>query len=115
MKMFVYLLDLKQDEKGIAEYVEAHKNVEPAIRKRTDEGGVIWCQVFRKGNRLVQVVLTRDDFDKKRFDELMASDEDCVRWNESMMVYQMPIPGAPKEDWWTEAEVVYDNHNWDNA
>jgi len=115
MKMFVYLLDLKPDEKGIAEYLEAHKNVEPAIRERTNECGVIWTQVRRKGNRLVQIVLTNDEFDEDNFNKVLAADPACARWNTEMMEYQMPVPAASEGDWWTETEVVYDNQKWENA
>ena len=116
MQMFVYLLDLQKDEKKIAEYLTAHKNVEPAISARALECGVKWARIVRFAEHLVEIIVTEDDFDAAHMSEVMASDPKCVAWEESMKAYQKRLPEASDEDWWVEAkQVVFDLRSQDNV
>lgn len=115
MKMYVYLLDLKQDEKSIEQYLQYHKNVEPAISRKSAALGVILSRVLRAGDRLVNVKLTEDFFDPERFNREMKKNQACAAWNMRMKEYQTPLPFAENGEWWMLAdECVYNFNNSEN-
>jgi len=108
MRLLVSVLDLKADDKLIAEYLQAHKNVEPAITDCMAKYGIVTAQVRRAGDRLVQVILVNDDFDEAAFNAAMQADPACVDWNERMKAYQQKVPAAKPEEWWADTEVAFE-------
>jgi len=104
--MFVYLLDLKDDEEKIRCYLKRHKEVEPAVPQKLKELGVLHNRVCRLGTRLVNVLITEDSFcseDLAKYTE----DAACKKWDDEMTTYQQKAPCAAEGEWWAPAETVF--------
>ena len=67
MKVYAQALDLKNDEKSIAEYEEYHRNVWPEVLEALKAMGVIRMRIFRVNERLFMFMETEDNFDSSRF------------------------------------------------
>lgn len=100
IKRYCLALDLKEDEKLIAEYEEYHRNVWPEIRESIQNSGIISLEIFRTGNRLFMIMEVDDTFSFSRKGEMDANDEKVQEWESLMWKYQKSLPGSkPGEKW----------------
>jgi L-rhamnose mutarotase len=100
MKRFALALDLKNDEKLIAEYEEYHKEIWPEISASIKDSGITSMEIYRFGNRLFMIMETSDDFsfDKKSIAD--KNNEKVQEWETLMWNFQQPMPGSlPGEKW----------------
>ena len=61
MKRFCQTLTLVNDEKKIAEYVEAHKHVWPEVIQGQREVGILDMQIYRHGRQLFMISQEEND------------------------------------------------------
>ena len=104
--MYVYLLDLKDDEETIDHYIRRHKEVEPAVPEKLKELGVLHSRVCRLGTRLVTVLITGNAFcpeDLAKYTE----DSACKKWDDEMMTCQQKVPCAADDEWWALTETIF--------
>ena len=100
MKRFCLALDLKNDEKLIAEYEAYHEDVWPEIKKSITDSGIQQMEIYRIENRLFMIVEANDDFS---FETKALQDNSIPKvneWEELMWKYQQALPTSqPGEKW----------------
>jgi L-rhamnose mutarotase len=100
MKRFALALDLKNDEKLIAEYEEYHKRVWPEIADSIEDSGIVNMEIYRFSNRLFMIMETTEDFSFEKKNIADKDNEKVQEWEALMWKYQQPMPGAlPGEKW----------------
>lgn len=110
MKRYVYLLDLKPDEHLKEQYLSHHQKVWSCIPKRLKEIGIVSNQIYRCGNRLVNLIETVDEFNPAEDLAAYANDPECREWDLLMRTFQQKVPGAAEDEWWALCEKIYDYH-----
>ena len=110
MKTFAQALDLVDDPRKIAEYIEYHANPWPEVVAGLRRIGIRNMRIWRSGARLFMVYEAPDDFDPARDYQSYTNDPRCREWDELMRTYQKPIPGAAAREgeWWSEMELVFE-------
>jgi L-rhamnose mutarotase len=100
MKKYCLALDLLEDAKMIAAYVDYHKNVWPEIKDSLKEAGILDMEIYRTGNRLFMIIKVSAEFsfeNKKMLDE---ANPKVQEWETLMSGFQKPLPGSkPGEKW----------------
>jgi L-rhamnose mutarotase len=107
MKVFNLALDLKDDEKLIAEYEAYHKNVWPEIISKIKESGILNCEIFRVQNRLVMRLETIDSFSFEAKAKIDSSSEIVQKWEELMWTYQQALPNSKTGEKWMLMEPIF--------
>jgi L-rhamnose mutarotase len=108
MKRFVLTLDLRDDPRAVAEYEAHHRAVWPEVLASLRRIGIRAMDIYRLGRRLVMVMDTRDDFDRRKsFAAHVASDPRCAEWEALMKTYQQPPPGAQPGEVWALMQPVF--------
>ncbi len=104
MKMFVYLIDLKD---GVAEkYIERHAHIEPAVPAMLEKLHVRQNRICRLGNHLINIMILDDDTPDDVLKEYTA-DPACRTWDEEMSLLQKKLPEAQENEWWAQTETVF--------
>ncbi len=107
MKKFCLALDLKNDEKLIAEYEEYHKAIWPEIQASILNSGITNMEIYRFSNRLFMIMETTDSFSfeaKATADKADAKNEE---WENLMWNYQQAIPGAKPGEKWVLMDKIF--------
>jgi L-rhamnose mutarotase len=100
MKRYCLALDLKDDQKLIAEYEAYHVNGRPEIKRSITDSGILNMEIYRILNRLFMIMDTRDDFSFEKKALMDASNPNVTEWEELMWKYQQALPTAePGEKW----------------
>ncbi len=93
-------LDLKDDERLIAEYEAHHQQVWPEILKSIREAGIERLEIYRVSNRLFMIMEVMKDFSFEKKAAGDASNPAVIEWETLMWKYQQSLPGArPGEKW----------------
>jgi L-rhamnose mutarotase len=93
-------LDLKDDERLIAEYEAHHRQVWPEIRKSILDAGIESLDIYRVSNRLFMIMEVGEGFSFEKKGEMDASNPLVGEWEKLMWKYQQALPGArPGEKW----------------
>ncbi|MBD0352353.1 MAG: L-rhamnose mutarotase [Flavisolibacter sp.] len=100
MKRYCLTLDLKNDDRLIAEYEQYHQKIWPEIESSIKESGILNMEIYRLYNRLFMVMETTDDFSFEKKAEMDAANPKVQEWETLMWQYQQALPGAkPGEKW----------------
>ncbi|MBD0278091.1 MAG: L-rhamnose mutarotase [Flavisolibacter sp.] len=100
MKRYCLTLDLKNDDRLIAEYEQYHQKIWPEIESSIKESGILNMEIYRFHNRLFMVMETTDDFSFEKKAEMDAANPKVQEWETLMWQYQQALPGAkPGEKW----------------
>lgn len=100
MKTFCLTLDLKNDEKLIAEYEAYHRNVWPEILQSVKEAGIENMEIYRLSNRLFMIMQVDDTFSFEKKAAMDTANPKVLEWEGLMWKYQQPLPTAkPGEKW----------------
>lgn len=106
LKRHCFVLDLKDDPKLIAEYIEYHHNVWPEIIKSFKESGIENLEIYQIANRLVMIMEVNGTFSFEMKSESDRKNSKVQEWEHLMWKYQQAIPAAkPNEKWLMMAEI----------
>lgn len=93
-------LDLKNDDKLIAEYESYHQQVWPEILKSIKDSGIEQMEIYRTGNRLFMIIEANEGFNFEKKSKADAGNSKVQEWEELMWNYQQALPGSkPGEKW----------------
>lgn len=112
MKRYCLLLDLKDDEKLIAQYEEWHGKVWPEIIASIRNAGILNMEIFRHQNRLSMLMEVDDSFDFERKASMDAANPKVQEWETLMNAFQQQIPGAKPGEKWMLAERIFALENF---
>lgn len=107
MKKYCLALDLKNDEKLIAEYEAYHREVWPEIKKGILDSGITNMEIYRFSNRLFMIMETTDNFSfeaKALADKANPKNEE---WETLMWHYQQAIPGTKPGEKWVLMDKIF--------
>lgn len=95
-----FALDLKDDERLIAEYEAYHQKVWPEIIQSIKNSGITSLEIYRVSNRLFMIMETNHNFSFEKKSVMDAQNITVQEWEELMWQYQQALPMAkPGEKW----------------
>ncbi len=109
VKRYCQTLDLRDDNKLIAEYRRRHEqgSIWPEIVAGIREVGILEMEIYILGTRLFMIVETPLDFD---WDVAMARMADLPRqqeWEDYMSVFQQTDAGVSSAEKWQPMERMF--------
>ena len=107
MKRFCLTVDLKEDEKLIAEYEAYHKAVWPEILQSIKEAGITDLQIYRLGNRMCMILEATDDFSFEKKTAMDTANPKVQEWEALMWKYQQALPMAKPGEKWMLMEKIF--------
>ncbi len=107
MKKYCFALDLKNDEKLIAEYERYHEAIWPEIRESITSAGIEQLEIYRIENRLFMIMETNSDFSFEKKNEMDAANEKVQEWEKLMWKYQQALPSAAEGEKWMLMKEIF--------
>ncbi len=109
VKRYVQTMDLKDDEKLIAEYRRRHsqENAWREVLNGIREVGILDMQLFILGTRLVMIVETPLDFDWDTAMARLATLPRQQEWEDYMAMFQQCREGATSDEKWQMMERMF--------
>ncbi len=109
VKRYVQTMDLKDDEKLIAEYRRRHsqENAWSEVLNGIREVGILDMQLFILGTRLVMIVETPLDFDWDTAMARLATLPRQQEWEDYMAMFQQCREGATSDEKWQMMERMF--------
>jgi L-rhamnose mutarotase len=107
MKTFCLALDLKNDDKLIAEYEAYHQAVWPEILESITSSGIESMKIFRTGNRLFMIINASDSFSFEEKGKADASNPKVQDWETLMDTFQQRLPWAKSGEKWVLMEEIF--------
>jgi L-rhamnose mutarotase len=101
-------LDLKDDEKLIAEYEDWHKTVWPEIIDSIKDSGITGLEIYRVFNRLFMIIETKNDFSFDKKNEMDNANTKVQEWENLMWKYQQALPLAKPGEKWILMNQIFD-------
>ncbi len=108
MRTFCFALDLKDDERLIAEYEEHHQHVPKKIIDSIMGAGIEAMEIYRTGNRLFMVMQASENFDAETKKRMDAENENVQQWEELMWKYQQALPWAKEGEKWVMTKPIFE-------
>ena len=105
---YCFALDLKDDERLIAEYENWHKSVWPEVIRSIKEAGIIKLEIYRVINRLFMIMETNDDFSFEKKDAMDNANPKVMEWEKLMWKYQQALPTASTGEKWMLMNKIFD-------
>jgi len=100
-------LDLKDDEKLIAEYEKYHEAIWPEIHKSITGAGITNMEIYRFGTRMFMIMETDDTFSFEKMNAVNAAEPKSFEWEELMWTFQSPVKNAPKGEKWVLMNKIF--------
>lgn len=107
MPRYCFALDLKNDERLLAEYEKYHRQVWKEIIKSIKDSGIIQLEIYRVSNRLFMIMETTDDFSFERKNEMDSANKKVQEWETLMWNYQQALPTAKPEEKWILMKKIF--------
>ena len=107
MKTYCLALDLKNDDKLIAEYEAYHRAVWPEILESITSSGIESMKIFRTGNRLFMIINASDSFSFDIKGKADASNSKVQEWETLMDTFQQRLPWAKAGEKWVLMEEIF--------
>lgn len=101
-------LDLKNDERLIAEYETYHQNVWPEILSSIKDAGITSLEIYRVSNRLFMIMETNIDFSFEKKSAMDASNPKVQEWENLMWNYQQALPAAKPGEKWMLMDKIFE-------
>jgi L-rhamnose mutarotase len=108
MKKFCLALDLKEDNKLIAEYENYHKDVWPEIIKSIKDSGIEVLDIYRTGNRLFMIIEANDNFSFEKKAAMDANNLKVNEWEKLMWKFQQALPWAKTGEKWILMDKIFE-------
>lgn len=108
MRTFCFALDLKDDERLIAEYEVHHQQVPKEIVTSIKNAGIEGMEIYRTGNRLFMVMKVADNFDAEQKQQMDAANKKVQEWEELMWKYQQALPWAKEGEKWVMMKPIFE-------
>ena len=106
-KRYCLALDLKDDQKLIAEYEHWHRHGWPEIKKSILDAGILSMDIYRTGNRLFMIMETDETFDFNRKEKMDSTNVKVQEWEQLMWKYQQPLPWAKPGEKWMRMDKIF--------
>jgi len=108
-KRLFFALDLKDDERLIAEYEHYHKSdvIWPEIVEGIKQCNILEMDIYRVGNRLLMVLETTENFDLAIDFALMGTLPKQKEWSELMLKFQQRLPFAKEDEHWVLMKQIF--------
>ncbi len=106
-RRYCLTLDLKDDEKLIAEYKRYHQKIWPEIKKSIKDAGIEDMEIYLLGMRMFMVLEVNERFS---FEAKEIADRENPRvreWEELMWRFQRPLPDAKPGEKWLLMERIF--------
>jgi L-rhamnose mutarotase len=109
MRKYCFALDLKDDEKLIAEYEMYHKkeNVRPEINKSIIDAHILNMEIFRTGNRLFMVIEVSEEYSHELKKVMDDHNPHVQEWEQLMDTFQQALPWAKEDEKWVLMQQIY--------
>lgn len=107
MKRYCQILKLKEDPELIREYVKAHQEVWPEIKKGIREVGISDMEIYIHGNTLFMIVETVDDFDWIKDNQRLSTLPRQAEWEAYVARFQQADPDAASSEKWTLMDRIF--------
>lgn len=107
MKRYCQCLQLVDDEKMIAKYVDAHAHVWPEVIEGQRAVGILDMQIYRHGRSLFMIMDTIDDFDFERDMARLATLPRQAEWEAYVAQFQGCSPDARSDEKWLLMERIF--------
>jgi len=101
-------LDLKDDEKLIAEYEDWHKAVWPEIIDSIRDSGISELEIYRVFNRLFMIMETNEKFSFDKKNDMDQANPKVQKWENIMWKYQQALPLAKPGEKWILMNQIFD-------
>lgn len=100
IRRYCLTLDLKDDDKLIAEYEQWHKKVWPEVTHNILICGIEHMEIYRISTRLFMIMEVSEKFSFEMKNKIDADNEIVQEWEKLMWNYQKPLSFAkPGEKW----------------
>lgn len=106
-RRYCLTLDLKNDERLIAEYKRYHERIWPEITASLKESGIEDAEIYLLGTRLFMILEVSGNFS---FDAKARADQANPKvreWEELMWKYQSALPHAKPGEKWLLMEKIF--------
>ena len=103
----VLTVDLRDDAAAIESYKDHHQRVWPEVLASLRRSGVRDMEIYLLGRRLVMILETDGPDYRRCFAEHRTSGPRVTEWEELMRSLQVPAPGAPRGEWWSQMAPVF--------
>jgi L-rhamnose mutarotase len=109
MARYCFALDLKDDEKLIAEYEHFHKkeNAWPAITKSIRDAHILDMEIYRTGNRLFMIMEVSAEYSQALKASIDANEPKVKEWETLMDTYQQRLPWAKEGEKWVPMQEIF--------
>lgn len=107
MKYFGLAVNLKDDPKTKAEYIEHHRHVWPEVAASLKRVGIVKTRIFLLGQRMFMYMEVADDFDPSTYIQRYLEEPKAVEWEALMAPYMEVLPEANPGQLWTQMEAIY--------
>ncbi|WP_076419090.1 L-rhamnose mutarotase [Colwellia sp. UCD-KL20] len=109
-KRYCLALDLKDDPKLIAEYIEYHQpeNAWPQITQNMADAGIVDMEIYHLGDRLFMIMETTPEFDPNAEPQTDEGKVKSEEWETLMWNYQQPLKWAKEGEKWVQMDLIYD-------
>lgn len=111
MKKYCLALDLKDDQRLIAEYEEWHRKIWPEVKESIFEAGIEQMEIYRVGNRLMMIMETSDDFSFAAKRDADDQNPKVQEWEQLMWQYQQALPWANPGEKWMLMDKIFEIKN----
>lgn len=106
MSRHVLTVDLK-DRDAVATYTDHHRRVWPEVLRSLRDAGIVDMEIYLLERRLVMLVETDGRDVRECFALHHGSHPRVIEWESLMQSLQVPPPGAPTGQTWSEMTPVF--------
>jgi L-rhamnose mutarotase len=108
VQRYCLALDLKDDEKLIAEYKAYHRLVWPEIIKSIKDSGITLLDIYCVGNRLFMIIEADESFSFEKKSKMDAGNIKVQEWEKLMWKYQQALSWAVPGQKWMLMEKIFE-------
>jgi L-rhamnose mutarotase len=106
-RRYCLALDLKNDEKIIAEYLEYHKRVWPEIEESLKRSGILELEIYHVNDRLFMIMEVNEQFSFETKKQMDDHNPIVQKWENLMRTLQKQLPGSETDTWWQIMNKIY--------